>query len=106
MSPTLQEVKVPVINWHKCRNLFRSIREYKVEITPRMWCAGFLRFGGRDACQGDSGAAAVQNNKIVGLVSWSLDGCGDPNIPGVYTDIRAVQPWIILKMNEKTVYVW
>lgn len=58
-----------------------------------MWCAGDLRIGGKDACKGDSGSPAIQDNKIVGIVSWSM-GCARANAPGVYTDISKVQPWI------------
>lgn len=61
-------------------------------ITNTMWCAGNLEIGGKDACAGDSGASAVQDNKIVGLVSWSYY-CGRADAPGVYTDVSKID-WI------------
>lgn len=73
---------------------------FNVQVTPRMWCAGNLVKGGTDACTGDSGSAALQNGKIVGIVSWSRE-CALPNAPGVYTDIRKIQPWIEARKSVK-----
>lgn len=66
-----------------------------------MFCAGNLETGKEDACVGDSGAAAVQNNIVVGIVSWSKE-CARADAPGVYTDIRKVYPWIKEQMAIKT----
>lgn len=93
----MQQVKVKVIKWETCKDLFK--KGFDDEITPRMWCAGDLIKGGTDACQGDSGAAAIQNNLIVGLVSWSRD-CALKTAPGVYTNVAVVRPWIDAQMSK------
>lgn len=48
--------------------------------------------------QGDGGAPLVCRSTtnqwiVVGLVSWGVR-CGEPNVPGVYTNVSALLPWI------------
>ncbi|XP_018494152.1 coagulation factor XI-like [Galendromus occidentalis] len=58
----------------------------------------------KDACQGDSGAAAVTfdvnrgASVLVGLVSWGR-GCARNDTPGVYTKIQSFLPWIRETIN-------
>lgn len=84
-SPTdLHALQLPVIDESLCN----SASSYNGDITPRMFCAGFLS-GGRDSCQGDSGGpitGGIGNALLTGLVSWGI-GCALPNYPGVYTKI-------------------
>lgn len=94
----LQEIQLEVVDWNACKNTFK--KNYNLTLTKRQWCAGYLGVGGKDACGGDSGGPAVQNNKIVGLVSWSK-GCARANAPGVYTDISKVYQWIKDAMASK-----
>lgn len=50
-----------------------------------------------DACKGDSGGPMVWKRNdgalLVGLVSFG-PGCGQPDTPGVYTDVRYFSDWI------------
>ncbi|XP_006901990.1 PREDICTED: mastin-like [Elephantulus edwardii] len=88
---TLQEVEVPLVEFEKCRNIYRYI---KYDIKEDMICAGSA---GKGSCHGDSGGPLVCNWKgtwvQVGVVSWSVY-CGCPGIPGVYTLVSHYMPWI------------
>ena len=65
-----------------------------------MMCAGEA---GHDSCQGDSGGpliceqpnAGLDSSTMVqcGIVSWGI-GCGDPEYPGVYTELGYFLDWI------------
>jgi hypothetical protein len=59
-----------------------------------MVCAGTSQ-GGKDACQGDSGGPLFDEitRVQVGVVSFGA-GCGDANVPGGYSRVSAVKPWI------------
>lgn len=56
----------------------------------------------KDACQGDSGGAAVNEEQdaavLVGLVSWGR-GCARNNTPGVYTRVTSFLTWIKETVN-------
>lgn len=62
----------------------------------RQLCVGSDRKG-EDSCQGDSGGPIVAGEgeamRVFGIVSYGR-GCGRRNIPGVYTRVSAVAPWI------------
>uniref|UniRef100_A0A2I3NIJ7 Plasminogen activator n=1 Tax=Papio anubis TaxID=9555 RepID=A0A2I3NIJ7_PAPAN len=71
-------------------------------VTDNMLCAGDTRSGGpqanlHDACQGDSGGPLVCLNDgrmtLVGIISWGL-GCGQKDVPGVYTKVTNYLDWI------------
>ncbi|XP_068624611.1 trypsin-7-like [Battus philenor] len=85
----LQRVKVPLVSMQECQKVNQF--SYNHTLTPRMFCAGGED---GDACQGDSGGAAVSYGKLVGLSSFGF-GCGR-GIPGVYTNISDPQiaAWI------------
>ena len=99
----LQQVDVPVWSSTDCRRVYPSL-------TDRQVCAGRV-LGGADSCQGDSGGALLVAEETtaslsaasqparwwrqLGVVSYGV-GCARPNVPGVYTDLRApeIQRWI------------
>ncbi|KAJ8969561.1 hypothetical protein NQ317_004748, partial [Molorchus minor] len=85
---TLQVVQVPVVSQANCRSAYGNSA-----ITDRMFCAGVLGVGGKDACQGDSGGPAVVGGKLVGVVSWG-NGCARPAYPGVYTNVANLRSWV------------
>ncbi|KAJ8932956.1 hypothetical protein NQ314_014335, partial [Rhamnusium bicolor] len=54
VSATLRVVQVPIISQANCRAAYN-----RTIVTDRMFCAGVLGIGGKDACQGDSGGPVV-----------------------------------------------
>ncbi|XP_016043477.2 tissue-type plasminogen activator [Erinaceus europaeus] len=72
-------------------------------VTNNMLCAGDTRTGGNnevyvhDACQGDSGGPLVCMNDnrmtLIGIISWGV-GCGEKDVPGVYTKVINYLNWI------------
>ena len=58
-----------------------------------MLCAGNLRGGGVDTCDGDSGGPMLRADGTggwveAGIVSWGV-GCARPGYPGVYTRVSS-----------------
>ncbi|NXG39024.1 TMPS5 protease, partial [Dromaius novaehollandiae] len=92
VTETLKEALVPLIGTRRCN----SSCMYGGELSARMLCAGYPH-GQVDACQGDSGGPLVCQDgstwRLVGIVSWG-QGCGEPNHPGVYTNVAQLLPWI------------
>uniref|UniRef100_A0A673XW99 trypsin n=1 Tax=Salmo trutta TaxID=8032 RepID=A0A673XW99_SALTR len=76
---TLQYVEVPLLTGNTC------LEAYFFQMTENMICAGFME-GGKDSCQGDSGAPLVCDGELQGVVSW-LHGCALRKKPGVYTKV-------------------
>lgn len=72
-----------------------NFRQYQWQVGPGQLCAGSDQ--GVDACRGDSGGPLVRlqprGAELVGLVSYG-PGCGLPETPGVYTDVRFYADWL------------
>ncbi|XP_065223073.1 trypsin-7-like [Planococcus citri] len=101
----MRKVEVPIIPTGHCRmNYIYGNSSHSV--TDNMMCAGYLYFGGKGACKGDSGGPLQINldglgtMKVVGIVSWGR-GCGQPYYPGVYTRIDRYKRWIHDNIGEK-----
>jgi len=90
LSSSLQTLDVASVDRETCNTA------YDGEITDNMFCAGVLNVGGKDACQNDSGGPVVQNNQVIGAVSWGY-GCARPQYPGVYTRVGNFVTWIQAK---------
>lgn len=84
----LYSVNVTVVETSQCQSLYTD-----ANITKNMFCAGDLVNGGKDSCDGDSGGPVVQNNRLVGIISWGK-GCALKQFPGVYTKISNYIDWI------------
>ncbi|KAK3591499.1 hypothetical protein CHS0354_031606 [Potamilus streckersoni] len=70
---------------------------YSNKVKDSMFCAGY-KAGGIDACKGDSGGplmCQIEDNRwvLTGVTSWG-EKCGQPGLPGVYTDVAFYLDWI------------
>ncbi|XP_074143458.1 tissue-type plasminogen activator [Sminthopsis crassicaudata] len=97
-SERLKEAHVRLYPSSRCT----SLHMFNKTITENMLCAGDTRSGGtevnlHDACQGDSGGPLVcmKNDRmhLIGIVSWGI-GCGEKDVPGVYTKVINYLKWI------------
>lgn len=110
MTNILQQVQVPVIENDECKQKYKDGGNFIIGLEYRfnetyVLCAGFTE-GGRDTCQGDSGGPIMipmhENGRFpfyqIGIVSYG-DGCGRPNVPGIYTNVQKYVDWIIDKLH-------
>ncbi|KAM4709305.1 transmembrane protease serine 11C-like [Discoglossus pictus] len=96
ISSTLQQAEVRIINMTECS----SSVMYGDLIGPSMICAGYAS-GKIDSCQGDSGGPLVTQQGdgtwlLAGIVSIGF-GCGQPNKPGIYSNVTYLRSWITEK---------
>merc|ERR1719495_2173359 len=95
----LKEVSLPVVSRDQCLDWLRVTRLGKrFKLDQSFLCAGGE--AGKDACRGDGGGPLVCLKKDdpehyvqVGIVAWGI-GCGEENVPGVYTDVAEQACWI------------
>ncbi|XP_026477699.1 venom serine protease Bi-VSP-like [Ctenocephalides felis] len=107
-SPTLQEVRLPVVTTEMCQNAYAGFPNQIID--ERVICAGYKQ-GGIDACSGDSGGPLFWPKVIfgnfgqrtiyylIGVVSYGYR-CAEPGFPGVYTRVSAYLPWITEKLKQ------
>lgn len=85
----------------ECEEMFAKTR-YRRRIYQSMICAGYPE-GGKDSCSGDSGGPLMvrEYNRwiLVGIVSHGVR-CGEPNLPGIYTNVAQFVDWIHSKFSE------
>ncbi|XP_065312787.1 trypsin-like, partial [Gordionus sp. m RMFG-2023] len=89
-SRYIKQVCLPLIPWKDCKDIYGN------DLTKNMICAGDIKRGVIDTCEGDSdGPLMCYTNKweVYGITSWGY-GCGEPNNPGVFTDINRFIDWI------------
>ncbi|XP_052265723.1 neurotrypsin-like isoform X2 [Dreissena polymorpha] len=98
----LQQAMVPIIEHSLCNSW------YNHTIGKDMLCAGY-RFGGIDACKGDSGGPLSCKRDghwfVAGVVSWG-DGCAKQESPGIYTDVSHYRVWIadVISRNSPKIH--
>ncbi|XP_074075626.1 kallikrein-7 [Macrotis lagotis] len=83
----LQCTDVRLISNSDCKRIYKDL------LKEAMLCAGIPN-SKQNACNGDSGGPLVCNGVLQGLVSWGTFPCGQPNDPGVYTEVCKFVPWI------------
>ncbi|XP_006897417.1 PREDICTED: kallikrein-7 [Elephantulus edwardii] len=72
---------------------------YKDMLGKSMLCAG-IPDSKKNACNGDSGGPLICKGTLQGLVSWGTFPCGQPNDPGVYTQVCKYVSWIKETMRK------
>lgn len=93
----LKFVKVPLVNQETCERQFQNNRLGKrFRLHESFVCAGGEE--GLDSCKNDGGSPLIcpradGSYVLTGLVSWGLE-CGQKNVPGAYTNIKHLLPWI------------
>uniref|UniRef100_A0A0D9S545 Kallikrein related peptidase 7 n=1 Tax=Chlorocebus sabaeus TaxID=60711 RepID=A0A0D9S545_CHLSB len=80
-------VDVKLISSQDCTKVYKDM------LGNSMLCAGIPN-SKKNACNGDSGGPLVCRGTLQGLVSWGTFPCGQPNDPGVYTQVCKFTKWI------------
>lgn len=98
-SDILREVNVTVIDRKICND--KSHYNYTTVIGLNMICAGSPQ-GGKDSCNGDSGAPLICEGIFRGVTAFGLsEKCGDPRGPGVYILLSKKHlNWIVNTMKH------
>ncbi|XP_011550321.3 trypsin CFT-1 [Plutella xylostella] len=98
---SLQEVQLKKINTSICAERYRDLNAqldpslHYPDVTDRMLCSG-IDAGGKSTCSGDSGGPIIVNDDIVvGVISWVDRNCGAPLYPGVNSLVSAYSDWIV-----------
>jgi len=85
---TLLSVNLTVLDQKACQD----IPGYGPEkIHDKVFCASDPV---QKTCKGDSGGPVVNQNVLVGVVSWGKKECESDDRPGVYTRVSAYADWI------------
>ncbi|KAF9797961.1 hypothetical protein SFRURICE_019304, partial [Spodoptera frugiperda] len=99
----LKKVELDMVPYSRCQSLLRRTRlGHNFKLHNSFVCAGGE--AGKDTCQGDGGAplgCPVGNNryKLTGLVAWGI-GCGQQDVPAVYTNVPLFAHWVDDKMAQ------
>merc|ERR1711936_844454 len=100
----LKEISLPMVSNRQCLDWLRATRlGRRFRLDQSFVCAGGEE--GRDACRGDGGGPLVCPKKDdperftqVGIVAWGI-GCGEAEVPGVYTAVAEQVCWIDWAMS-------
>lgn len=93
---TLQQAALDFVPLHECKGFYSRDELF----SDAMLCAHEPDPDttiNPDTCVGDSGGPLVLERDgtdwVAGITSWGFD-CGDPDSPGVYTELRAYETWL------------
>ncbi|XP_057671673.1 phenoloxidase-activating factor 2-like [Diorhabda carinulata] len=103
----LKKVDLPLVPRIQCQEQLRQTRlGTKFNLHDSFICAGGEK--GKDACRGDGGSPLMcllpgeRRYFHMGIVSWGI-GCGDENVPGIYTNVIKMKSWIIEELQKKDI---
>lgn len=87
---TLQVATVSIIPLTSCES---ALGTKGADVHSTNLCTGPLtsRIG---ICTSDSGGPLVQNNVLIGIVSWGKLPCGQSNSPSVFVQVSSFVTWI------------
>lgn len=99
VSPdVLMQAPMTVIGPNRCRKAWGNDFDTGLQV-----CAGTPDLGVPDSCSGDSGGPLVADGpagaRLVGIVSYGSDPCGDPLSPGGYTRVSAQSAFIAAQLG-------
>ncbi|XP_072948296.1 trypsin-4-like [Epargyreus clarus] len=80
-TPDLLSGRLKVRTRHYCADAYQLVNGFR--FTEDFFCAS-LRNGSRDACLFDAGAPAVQQNRLMGIMSFGPERCGHEFQPAVF----------------------
>ncbi|XP_022818570.1 trypsin-like [Spodoptera litura] len=80
-TPDLMTGRLKVRSQHYCIDAYQLVNGF--QFTQDFFCAS-LRNGTRDACLFDAGAPAVQQNRLMGIMSFGPERCGHEFQPAVF----------------------
>ncbi|KAJ2941374.1 hypothetical protein O0L34_g3577 [Tuta absoluta] len=80
-TPELLAARLKVRTQHYCIDAYQLVNGFM--FTEDFFCAS-LRNGTRDACLFDAGAPAVQQNRLMGIMSFGPERCGHEFQPAVF----------------------
>ncbi|XP_050559829.1 phenoloxidase-activating factor 2-like isoform X1 [Spodoptera frugiperda] len=98
----LKKVELDMVPYSRCQSLLRRTRlGHNFKLHNSFVCAGGE--AGKDTCQGDGGAPLAcqfgnSRYKLTGLVAWGI-GCGQQDVPAVYTNVPLFRKWIDEKLR-------
>ncbi|MFI6659640.1 trypsin-like serine protease [Streptomyces sp. NPDC050523] len=93
LSARLKTATLPLVADSTCNSAMQSVLGEDDFAEGSMLCAGTPATGG-DAgtttpCNGDSGGPLVSGGKIIGIVSWGVQGCTAEGAYPVFTKVKA-----------------
>ncbi|KAH8251283.1 hypothetical protein KR032_005124, partial [Drosophila birchii] len=94
----MKKVDLPIVSRKSCEAEIQNYKGPDFWLHDSLMCAGGE--DGKDSCEGDGGsplACPLEDDpnrfEQAGVVNWGI-GCGEENIPGVYTDVAKFRGWI------------
>ncbi|XP_030384043.1 trypsin alpha [Scaptodrosophila lebanonensis] len=81
---------IPIITLSACES---ALGQQGTSVHSTNLCTGPLT-GGVSICSSDSGGPLVQNNVLIGIVSWGKLPCGQANSPSVYVQVSSFTTWV------------
>jgi trypsin len=94
----LQQAPLTVLGPNRCRKAYGTDFD-----TNFLVCAGTPDVGPPDSCSGDSGGPLVADGpagpRLVGIVSFGSEVCGDPLAPAAYTRVSSESAFVTSQLG-------